>query len=262
MSHNQKVMRTFCQFSKYFVKIRRVLNYNVSVIETKKQQQKNLEMLCWSCQVDCLNQVCVPSPSSASVCPYEMVYITVLKLFKCSNFSNFWVVWRVLWRTASRIFPHGAGLAARLEQLERRVLSPSVLSVTALTVPSGNPSASPERGKLPPAGGCLQFALEWKGGALPGDCPAPQAGGLRASSLRSDHPLARKKGKYLLLYKSTGVLCTRDGFPSSCQLLALSDEFRGSTKLLRWILTHLSKRNKLIPAKPEYWISWNILNFL
>lgn len=91
------------------------------------------------------------------------------------------------------------------------------------------------------------------------DCPAPQAGGLRASSLRLDHPLAKKKGNYLLLFKGKVALCTRDGFPSSCQLLALSDDFRGSTKQLRWILTHLFQRSKLVPAKPEYWISFSSL---
>lgn len=48
-------------------------------------------------------------------------------------------------------------MAARLEQLESRVLSPSILSTTDLTVPLINTLAFPEAGKLPPAGGCLEL---------------------------------------------------------------------------------------------------------
>lgn len=77
------------------------------------------------------------------------------------------------------------------------------------------------------------------------------------SEIRS--PSSQEEREVSAALQGEGSNLHKRWFLSSYQLLVVFDKFRGSTKQLRWVLMPLAKRNKLVPAKPEYWISFSSL---
>lgn len=66
-------------------------------------------------------------------------------------------------------------------------------------------------------------------------------------------PSSREEREVSAALQGEGSNLHKRWFLSSYQLLVVFGKFRGSTKQLRWVVMPLSKRNKLVSAKPEYW---------